>query len=197
MFSIEEITQEIIKREGGFVNDPDDPGGATNYGVTIHTLRSLRGEATIEDVRKLTPKEAEEIYKKHYFYAPKIDKLPIPIQSSVYDMQVNAGRNAIKILQRLLAEFDEKVTVDGSLGSQSFGATQRTFDKAGEYLVDAYAIARRDYYFAIGDKRPTSRKYIVTQSGGKGGWIKRAEEFMRPKYHLSARAFKRRVALWA
>ena len=197
MHSVEEITREIIKREGGFVNDPDDPGGATKYGITIHTLRTLRGQATIEDIRKLTLEQAAEIYQEHYFYAPKIDRLPVPLQASVYDMQVNAGRNAVKLLQRLLADFDEEVGVDGNLGPQSFGATQRAFDKAGQFLIDAYAIARRDYYFAIGDKRPRSRKYARTQAGAKGGWIKRAEEFMRPKYHMSARAFKRRVASWA
>ena len=42
MHDIEEMTAEIVRREGGFVNDPDDPGGATKYGVTIHTLRALR-----------------------------------------------------------------------------------------------------------------------------------------------------------
>ena len=46
MHDIEEITAEIVRREGGFVNDPDDPGGATKYGVTIHTLRAVRGSAT-------------------------------------------------------------------------------------------------------------------------------------------------------
>ena len=45
MHDIEEMTAEIVRREGGFVNDPDDPGGATKYGVTIHTLRAQRGRA--------------------------------------------------------------------------------------------------------------------------------------------------------
>ena len=42
MHSVERIAAEIVRREGGFVNDPDDPGGATNHGVTIHTMRQLR-----------------------------------------------------------------------------------------------------------------------------------------------------------
>lgn len=197
MQTVDEITAEIVKREGGYVNDPDDPGGPTKYGVTIHTLRRLRGSATIADVKALTVADAVEIYKRHYFERPKINQLPQPLQATVYDMQVNAGGNAIKILQRLLREFGERVTVDGALGPQSIGAVQRVFKQAGEYLVDAYGIARRNYYFRIADRRPASRKYARTRAGGKGGWIKRAEEFMRPKYRMTDSQFNRRVSAWA
>jgi lysozyme family protein len=51
MHDIEEMTAEIVRREGGFVNDPDDQGGATKYGVTIHTLRALRDRATVYDMQ--------------------------------------------------------------------------------------------------------------------------------------------------
>ena len=54
MHTVDDITAEIIRREGGYVNDPDDPGGATNHGVTIHTLRHLRGSATVADMKALT-----------------------------------------------------------------------------------------------------------------------------------------------
>ena len=67
MHDIEEMTAEIVRREGGFVNDPDDPGGATKYGVTIHTLRALRGPATVADVQALTEAEAIVIFKSQYF----------------------------------------------------------------------------------------------------------------------------------
>ncbi|MEM7295814.1 MAG: holin-associated N-acetylmuramidase [Pseudomonadota bacterium] len=196
MQTVDEITAEIVKREGGYVNDPDDPGGPTKYGVTIHTLRRLRGDASIADVKALTVADAAQIYKRHYFERPKIDQLPRALQATVYDMQVNAGGNAIKILQRLLREFGLPVTVDGALGPQSIGAAQSAFVRAGEYLVDAYGIARRNYYFRIADRRPDSRKYARTRAGGKGGWIKRAEEFMRPKYRMTDAQFKRRVSAW-
>ncbi len=196
MQSVDEITADIIKREGGFVNDPDDPGGATKYGVTLNTLRQVRGSATVDDVKALTVDEAAEIYKRDYYSKPKIDQLPGPLQATVYDMQVNAGSNAIKILQRLLADFDEKVGVDGALGPQSIGAVQRVYEKQGEYMVDAYSIARRDYYFDLADRRPSSRKYACTKAGGKGGWITRAEEFMEPKYRMTDDEFHQRVAAW-
>ncbi|MCB1401508.1 MAG: peptidoglycan-binding protein, partial [Rhodobacteraceae bacterium] len=61
MHSVESIAADIVRREGGFVNDPDDPGGATNHGVTIHTMRrlgmDLNGDGIVDtvDVRGLTP----------------------------------------------------------------------------------------------------------------------------------------------
>lgn len=194
MHDIEKITAEIVRREGGFVNDPDDPGGATKYGVTIHTLRALRGSATVADVKALT--EAVAIFKGQYFERPKINQLPAPLQASVYDMQVNAGANAIKILQRLTADFGVKLAVDGVLGPKSIGAIDRIHRKAGAQFVDAYGIARRNYYFRIGDRRAASRKYCVTRKGGKGGWITRAEEFIRARYHLNQEDFEKRIATW-
>ena len=137
MHDIEEITAEIVRCEGGFVNDPDDPGGATKYGVTIHTRRALRGSATVADVKALTEAEAVAIFKGQYFERPKINQLPAPLQASVYDMQVNAGANAIKILQRLTAEFGVKLAVGGVLSPKSIGAIDRIHRKAGPQFVDA------------------------------------------------------------
>lgn len=202
MKSVQQISEEIVAREGGYVNDPDDPGGATNYGVTIHTMRSLGldldrdGDVDAHDVRALTHAQAVQIFVDHYFHKPRVDLLPEALQASVFDMYVNAGGNAIKILQRLLAEFQEPVTVDGALGPMTAAAVGRAFKKAGPYFVDAYGIARRNYYFALADRRAKSRKYARTRAGGKGGWIKRAEEFISPKYHLTDAQFRKRVSAW-
>ncbi|NIY99630.1 peptidoglycan-binding protein, partial [Salipiger sp. HF18] len=65
------------------------------------------------------------------------------------------------------------------------------------HLADAYGIARRNYYFALADRSQASRKYARTRAGGKGGWIRRAEEFISPRYHLSDAQFRARVAAWA
>lgn len=202
MKSVRELAEEIVAREGGFVNDRDDPGGATNYGVTIHTMRRLGldldrdGDVDTADVRKLTRRHAVDIFILHYFRKPCIDLLPAPLQPSVFDMYVNAGSNAVKILQRLLARFGEKVSVDGLLGPQTAGAVARVYGKAGFHLVDAYGIARRNYYFKLADRRPASRKYARRRDGGKGGWIVRAEEFISPSYHLTPTQFHRRVSQW-
>lgn len=194
--NVDDIIDQTIGHEGGFVNDPDDPGGATKYGITIGTLRAVRGRATVQDVRDLTRDEAVEIYRDRYFYRPRIDELPIAMQPTVFDMYVNAGGNAIKILQRLLSEFNEQVSVDGALGPQTISATERAYRRAGEFLVDAYGIARRNYYFRIADRRPQSRKYARRRDGGKGGWITRSEQFISSRWHLTAAEFQRRVQAW-
>lgn len=202
MQTVRQIASEIVAREGGFVNDPDDPGGATKFGVTIHTMRTLGidldrdGAVTISDVRALSKEQAVEIFEKHYFEKPLIALLPPALHATVFDMYVNAGSNAIKILQRLLCDMGHRVTVDGALGPQSIAATQAAYKQASHHLADAYGIARRNYYFRIADRRAASRKYARTRRGGKGGWIKRAEEFIATQYHLTEQQFQQRVAAW-
>ncbi|MFC6638447.1 peptidoglycan-binding protein [Sulfitobacter sp. JBTF-M27] len=202
MVSVRDIAEEIVAREGGFVKDPDDPGGATNFGVTIHTMRRLGldltgdGRVSVADVRKLSRVQAVDIFIQHYFERPLIGRLPAPLQPSVFDMYVNAGANAVKILQRLLGDMGISVSVDGVLGPQTLGAAGQAMAAAPDHLVDAYGIARRNYYFRLADKRVASRKYARTRAGGKGGWITRAEAFISPAYHLSDAAFQERVAAW-
>ncbi|MEM8591769.1 MAG: holin-associated N-acetylmuramidase [Pseudomonadota bacterium] len=203
MQGVREIAEEIVVREGGYVNDPDDPGGATNYGVTIHTMRRLGldldgdGRVSESDVRRLTRAQAVDIFLKHYFEKPRIAELPGPLQATVFDMQVNSGSNAIKILQQLLAKMGFGVSVDGALGPQTLAATAKALGAAPDHLVDAYGIERRNYYYALADARPKSRKYARRRDGGKGGWITRAEEFISPRYRLSAAEHQERVAKWA
>ena len=206
MQSLHEIAQDIVAREGGYVNDPDDPGGATNFGVTIHTMRRLGldldrdGTVTAADVRRLTRDQAVNIFLEHYYARPLIAELPLPLpqplRASVFDMYVNAGGNAVKILQRLMVDMGYAVAVDGALGPVSIAAVRAAYEASPDYLVDAYGIARRNYYFRLADRRTASRKYARTKVGGNGGWIKRAEEFMAPQYHMSTDEFSARTAQW-
>ncbi|MEX0371719.1 MAG: holin-associated N-acetylmuramidase [Tateyamaria sp.] len=202
MQTVRNIATEIVGREGGYVNDPDDPGGATKFGVTIHTMRRLGldldgdGDVDAADVRRLSRDQAIDIFVTHYFERPRIAELPNVLHATVFDMYVNAGANAIKILQRLLTEMGHPCVVDGALGPQSIAAARAAHRAAPDHLVDAYGIARRNYYFRIADRRPASRKYARSRAGGKGGWIKRAEEFIAPRFHLTDAQFQQRVATW-
>lgn len=202
MKTVKEIAEEIVAREGGFVNDPDDPGGATNYGVTIHTMRRLgldiNRDARIDvaDVRALTRSQAVDIYIEHYFKRPGLAALPEAVQPSVFDMYVNAGMNAVKILQRLCADMGFPCDPDGQVGPQTIRAAQAAFEAAPSHFADAYGIARRNYYYALADARPQSRKFARRRDGGKGGWITRAEEFISPRYHLTRAQHAARVAKW-
>ncbi len=202
MRDVRQLAEEIVAREGGYVNDPDDPGGATKYGVTLGTLRRLGidktgdGRLTEADVRRLTREDAVEIYLRHYYQIPKIDRLPELLRPSVFDMYVNAGSNAVKILQRLLRQMGQWVVVDGVIGPQTIAAAEVAEAAAPSHLADAYGIARRNYYYRLADQRPASRKYARRRDGGKGGWIRRAEEFISPRYHLSDGEHRKRTAGW-
>lgn len=199
---VRQIAEEIVAREGGFVNDPSDPGGATNFGVTIGTMRrlglDLTGDGQVDeaDVRALTRARAIDIFIEHYHDRPGIGLLPEALRPSVFDMQVNAGANAVRILQRLLRDFGQDLAVDGAIGPQTAAAAAAVWDAEGGRLVDAYGIARRNFYYAIGDARPASRRYARRRDGGKGGWILRAEAFIDPRYHLTEDAHRARVAAW-
>lgn len=203
MQTIEDIAAGIVAREGGFVNDPDDPGGATQYGVTLATLRGLGrdvnrdGRIDIADVKALTREDARQIFIEHYFRKPGIDRLPAVLHGSVFDMQVNAGANAVRILQRLVTRMGFACTDDGVIGPRTLAAAAAAAQAAPLHVADAYGIARRNYYYALADARPASRKYARRQDGGKGGWITRAETFISARYHLTEAEHRERTAKWA
>lgn len=203
MKSVQQIATEIVAREGGYVNDPDDPGGATKYGVTIATMRRLGldltgdGRVSRADVKALDRAQAVQIFIDHYFNAPRLAGLPTVLQASVFDMYVNAGANAVKILQRMVSRMGWPLADDGVIGPQTLAAVRAAAEAAPQHIVDGYGIARRNYYYALADRRRASRKYARKRDGGKGGWITRAEDFISPKYHLSATEHRERTAKWA
>jgi len=202
MLSVRELADEIVLREGGFVDDPDDPGGATKFGVTIHTMRALGldldgdGDVDPRDVLQLAREQAVDIFVEHYFHRPRIWQLPEALQPSVFDMYVNSGSKAVRILQRLLRDMGLDIAVDGIIGPQTTRAAHAAMAQAPDHLVDAYGIARRDYYYRLADRRAASRKYARRRDGGKGGWIRRAEVFISPRYHLTEAEHRARVAAW-
>lgn len=203
--SISAMAAAIVAREGGYVDDPDDPGGATNRGVTIHTARRLGldldgdGDVDKTDVKMITPDLATDIYITQYFEKPRIADLPPCLHDTVFDMHVNAGGNAFKILQRTLNQsgLNIDLVVDGAIGPMTIRAAHIAAEAMGDVVLrDAYGIARRNYYYAIADRRAKSRKYARRRDGGKGGWIVRAEEFISDKYHLTDAEHRRRTARW-
>ncbi len=203
MPTIQDIAHDIVAREGGYVNDPSDPGGPTKYGVTLGTLRALgrdlNHDGTIDarDVQALDEAQAVEIFLTRYFDRPGLGTLPPALQPVVFDMYVNAGVMAVKLLQRVLNAKGYGVGEDGLLGRKTLGAVRAEVVKGAQALVDAYSIARRDFYYALADARPASRKFARRRDGGKGGWITRAEEFMSPALRLTDAQHRARTASWS
>lgn len=114
------VLQRIELSEGGFVNNPHDPGGATNEGITQHQYdlwRIADGERT-QSVRFLGPKEAEAIYRAWYWNAVSGDQLPAGVDYAVMDGAVNSGpHEAIRWLQTAAG-----VVPDGFIGPKTLAA---------------------------------------------------------------------------
>ena len=116
-----EIIEEVLEAEGGFVNDPDDLGGATNFGVTQKSYSAFLGsEASVDDVRNMTRDEAKECYKKDFWNPAKVDRLPDNLKHIYFDMVVNMGRkNAGKIIQQAVntKKNQSLLEIDGIVGA--------------------------------------------------------------------------------
>jgi lysozyme family protein len=109
----------VLQHEGGFVQHPRDPGGATKFGITRETLSRARGRrVSIDDVRRMTREEAASIYRWLYWDAVRADDLPPGIDLVTFDLAVHSGPSrAVKMLQSVLG-----VAVDGIVGPQTLQA---------------------------------------------------------------------------
>lgn len=122
-----EIINKIIKTEGGYVNDPNDSGGATNYGITIAVARAYGYKG---DMRRLPRSMAFRIYSSQYWDKNKLTKIAFistSIAAEVADTGVNLGTiGSAKIFQRTLNYFNYKLftelKVDGKIGRKSISA---------------------------------------------------------------------------
>ena len=88
--TFEEIIEVVLAHEGGFVDDPDDRGGATNWGVTQAVWEDfLEDEFTSEDVRNFSREQAIELYREEFWKPSQAEKLPEEIREVYFDMCVN------------------------------------------------------------------------------------------------------------
>lgn len=113
----------VLAHEGGYVNHPKDPGGATNMGVTQRVYDGYRARRGLhkQSVRAITADEVAEIYKRQYWDAVKADDLPSGVDYAVFDYAVNSGPGrAVKDLQREVG-----ATVDGVMGFRTLAAVQQ------------------------------------------------------------------------
>lgn len=105
--------EKLIGHEGGYVNDPRDPGGETRYGIS---KRSYPGE----DIAGMTLERAKQLYARDYWGPAGCDALPPALKFDVFDAAVNSGvRTAVKLLQTSVGE-----TQDGVLGPRTLQAVQ-------------------------------------------------------------------------
>lgn len=125
----------VLQHEGGFVQHPRDPGGATNFGITRETLSRARGRrASVDDVRHLTQEEAASIYRRLYWDAVFANELPPGLDLALFDLAVHSGpAKAVRMLQRFLG-----VPADGIVGPVTLkAARQADPEEAIRHLTQA------------------------------------------------------------
>lgn len=155
----------VLRHEGGYSNNPKDPGGATNFGISSKFLRSI--DFYKKDVKELTEDDAIEIYKIHWWEKYNYDLIKDEtIAAKILAMSVNMGANrAHKLVQLALQNCGFKnIVKDGILGTKSFGAINTA--KPSE-LHEQLRRACRTFYLKLIDTNPSLSVF-------KKGWIKRA-----------------------
>jgi lysozyme family protein len=173
MTTVDEILNDIIKTEGGFVNDPKDHGGPTNMGITQKTLSDYLGRpASIEEVRNLKVPQVKEIYERRYVSDPRFDKLPVAIQPVVIDAGVLHGTGrATKFLQQVLNQAGfGPVNEDGILGPTTRGLVEKAVAEMGPFFINAICDERQAYCDQIVANRPDQARFI-------NGWTNRVNHF--------------------
>ena len=145
MSSFEKALEHVLEVEGGYVDHPKDPGGATNMGITRKTLSEWRG-ATVskEDVRGLTREEAAKIYRARYWDAVRGDELPPAVAFLMMDVAVNSGpTRAVKTVQKALSALGQGLRIDGKIGPKTLAAINAApIDR----LIDEFVVRRGIFY---------------------------------------------------
>jgi lysozyme family protein len=163
----------VLKFEGGFVDDPVDPGGATNKGITLQTFRgcaqNLLGlEPTLANLKTLSDAQVGVIYRALYWNKTRGDDTASQnLANIVCDFYVNAGGNATRLLQTILTGMGQALTVDGAIGPASVQALQAVDQ---DEVYRKYKQGRIQYYQDLAAKKPPLAKFLK-------GWLNRVNAF--------------------
>ena len=170
-FTYDESLRRLLVHEGGYTNDAADPGGPTNFGITIYDYRKyVKPDATAADVRAMKVEEAKTIYRTKYWDAQACDELPAGVDYAVFDYGVNSGiGRSKKVLQRVLG-----VKADGVLGPATLQA--------------AAAHDAKTVIGAICDERLRFLKGLRTWPVFGKGWGRRVAEVKSVALAMAAKA---------
>ena len=167
--------EHVLAHEGGFADHPSDPGGATNWGISIRALKQLEhnnlmdwdldedGDVDADDMRLLTRAQAIELYRKHFWY-DALDQLPVVVAIKVFDMGVNMGRRQAGVLLQRALNLSAPIAIDGAIGPKTIAAAAERL--SSHFLHDLPAVQAK-FYFDLVDKRPARDVFLV-------GWLRRA-----------------------
>lgn len=167
MADFEKAIPIILKHEGGFVDHPSDPGGATNRGITFKLFKqyakTLGLEKTIDSLKSLTEDQAKLIYELHFWQPMRGNEINDQnIADIVFDAHVNTGFWGLRLIQREVG-----AEVDGIIGSKTIEAINAA---NGKILFEGYKDARLQYYRNLVKKKPQLGVFLK-------GWENRVNSF--------------------
>lgn len=165
MSEFDAAMNRVLRREGRYVNHPNDRGAATNFGITQRTYTMWRSDYGLGymDVRNITKSEVRSIYLDHYWRPACCDELPESVRDIHFDAAVNHGVKRAALLLQEAAQVDQ----DGRIGPQTLGACAAM---APAFLRARYIAARYRFYGQIVNRDRSQITFIV-------GWLNRMEEF--------------------
>ncbi len=170
----------VIPHEGGYVNDPNDSGGATNKGIawktwTAYAKSDLNVEPTLEHLKLISDADAEIIYRKRYWEPKGFCKIKNDrIGLMVYDWSITSGRAIKKVQQLLKDEFQQNISTTGSMDEATISSLNNIVDK--DKLLNRISEIRKDYYTSLayeadGTTPSKNHKFL-------NGWINRVNDCM-------------------
>jgi lysozyme family protein len=163
--------QVILEHEGGYSDNPADPGGATNFGITQRELTRCADNLELpKDVKDLTKKSAAKYYQSEWWGKYNYNVINSQyLATKIFDMAVNMGASeAHKLVQRCINEFNYKVTVDGILGGLSLHALNSIIVLGDdEDFKRDLQNEQRDFYESLVKEKPKLQVFLK-------GWLQRA-----------------------
>lgn len=184
--------RKLLVREGGFVDDPADRGGTTNFGISLRFLKAegafdedgdgiadfdldMDGDIDGRDIRKLTRGDAVFLYHRCFWQPVRAEDFARPLGEAMFDQAVNGGLTASrKLLQQALnackVPNQRRLTVDGDVGGLTMDCYSQALACPGigmPALMAAYRAATADRYRAIAARYPSQKRFLA-------GWLNRA-----------------------
>lgn len=177
----------VAKWEGGYVDHPKDPGGATNYGVSLTWIRGAGidinedGIVDVKDIKALTPEIAAKLFKEEFWDKLKCDSLPRLTAIATYDAAINVGRGqAVKFLQRAYNKVGNgELVVDGAIGPKTVQAVNDAVGRnVSDYDFCKINVDLREAFYkqlANNSPYPDGRDY----RGFLKGWLRRTVDLLK------------------
>lgn len=159
----------VFKWEGGLCEDANDAGGITKFGVCLRFLKTIKPNASREDIISLTKEDAKDIFYSEFWLRSHCDELPPKVAFALFDSTVNVGNvQAGKFLQRALNDAGANIKVDGIVGDETITACEDLMEKGTHEvdIVEAMIEKRKQFYKNLAAKNPTQQVFLK-------GWLNR------------------------